>query len=793
MKTTGQRIITLLLITAIACCSLINARASSVEFIDIMTAEQLSLDPPYLYVGIKLLDKTGNSVLNPSQLLSFKANDVPVRAADSAASSTGHILLIDTSQYYFRTGLHIDVVKNLARAVLQQIPSGHLVYPIAVDDSGVSAQGWLSVSQAEAWVNGLVQSKTSTANLFDAIYQGMQMAMGSSAKGPAGVSSVFVITDGMLDGSNPSDSIKILNMPNQIRNVSFVIAWPDWKPYVGANRQSLSDGLLSLRTLAEGIGGVLVDVDYKPLTDRAKTGTLDTSGLARAVSAAVRSVSYYTLDLSPLVGAVSYTEKDAILLDVEAGGLVKKVSGIPFDTRQVPSPTPTPAPTPEPLTPEPVTPVPAPTQVVVLEQADTNARKAIKRLQDLYYLPAGHSVGEFDVLAQLAYDEFCRAHGIKETDGVSSEGWALLNSSMARPAPTATPTPTPTPVPTPSPSPTPVPTAEPLRDLYIGDSDLLNGNDHIRSFQAVLRRLGIFDMLGLDPEPGMFDTPTLDAVKFFSESYRVKNSAEQDSGISAAVQAELLEREWVALTPTPAPTAPPTPAPTAWTEGVKTWMSSNMYIGSFAMPNWLLVVICAALVLGIIILVILLRANEKSKKAAETGISQTNSQAQAKGGPQRRQEKENAGGSGDETQPNTDNDSTVPIKRGGRVITLTVEYAGSSKEVYPDLSAGAFTIGRKGKQGGEDYSLCLDARDKSVSRPHAELYAVTDQIYLRDVGSTNGTFVNEQKIPGASESGAYRGDSEATMPLDAAGGFSGWSLSRGDVIRIGNHRLTINW
>jgi len=50
-----------------------------------------------------------------------------------------------------------------------------------------------------------------------------------------------------------------------------------------------------------------------------------------------------------------------------------------------------------------------------------------------------------------------------------------------------------------------------------------------------------------------------------------------------------------------------------------------------------------------------------------------------------------------------------------------------------------FRIGRQ-----PDLSLCLDSRE--ISRLHAEIYPMQSSLYIRDLGSTNGTFVNYKRL-----------------------------------------------
>jgi pSer/pThr/pTyr-binding forkhead associated (FHA) protein len=80
---------------------------------------------------------------------------------------------------------------------------------------------------------------------------------------------------------------------------------------------------------------------------------------------------------------------------------------------------------------------------------------------------------------------------------------------------------------------------------------------------------------------------------------------------------------------------------------------------------------------------------------------------------------------------------------------------GGTKEIM--ISPAPFTIGRK-----SDNDLCLE--DGAVSGHHARIVKVQEVLFLEDLASTNGTFVNEQKIDRR-------------------------QLQDADSIRIGTHRL----
>ena len=63
----------------------------------------------------------------------------------------------------------------------------------------------------------------------------------------------------------------------------------------------------------------------------------------------------------------------------------------------------------------------------------------------------------------------------------------------------------------------------------------------------------------------------------------------------------------------------------------------------------------------------------------------------------------------------------------------------SGKEIIHDLSEQTTTIGRLAENA-------LQIDDASVSSSHAEIFSEEDHFFLRDLGSTNGTFINGEKI-----------------------------------------------
>jgi hypothetical protein len=88
--------------------------------------------------------------------------------------------------------------------------------------------------------------------------------------------------------------------------------------------------------------------------------------------------------------------------------------------------------------------------------------------------------------------------------------------------------------------------------------------------------------------------------------------------------------------------------------------------------------------------------------------------------------------------------------RAHLVVIAPEEQRGRSYELLDEL-----TVGR-----AAGCHIALD--DRFVSQLHARMFRRDDQCFIEDLGSTNGTFLNDEKVTGPA------------------------LLARGDVVRIGN-------
>lgn len=83
--------------------------------------------------------------------------------------------------------------------------------------------------------------------------------------------------------------------------------------------------------------------------------------------------------------------------------------------------------------------------------------------------------------------------------------------------------------------------------------------------------------------------------------------------------------------------------------------------------------------------------------------------------------------------------------------------------VSSGLTQGALVpLGKKKNILGRSFRACLPLEDERVSREHAQILMREGKFFLSDMGSTNGTFLNNEEVKGEVE------------------------IKSGDVIRIGN-------
>ena len=74
-------------------------------------------------------------------------------------------------------------------------------------------------------------------------------------------------------------------------------------------------------------------------------------------------------------------------------------------------------------------------------------------------------------------------------------------------------------------------------------------------------------------------------------------------------------------------------------------------------------------------------------------------------------------------------------------MAYIIQNQGTPQERVCDLKQGLNTIGR-----GLDNSIVVEDEARSLSRHHAEIQVSDRGIYVTDLNSSNGTFVNQTKI-----------------------------------------------
>jgi len=280
----------------------------------------------------------------------------------------------------------------------------------------------------------------------------------------------------------------------------------------------------------------------------------------------------------------------------------------------------------------------------------------------------------------------------------------------------------------------------------------------------------------LTPTLGVFDDATMQAINAYCETYSVNNTVV--NGVSASICQDILNTER-------APRETPT---VSMGEKIKEFLMRPLFaLGTFQVIMWMALVLCAVLVLGIIIVIVMMKSGDDNdlSKSSER-ISRTPASGQ-------NPDEYNQLVTRPQQQPMYfDSDKTMPegvgstIPEGfGMPISLRIEYLDKVRNESPIISS-AFTIGRR------DCALLLDPGDKSCSGKHAMLYTENGQLFIRDLDSTNGTYVNGNRISKVKDMQASLSDK--TMILDEQDPQDrGYMLNRGDVIRMGKHHITVHW
>lgn len=96
---------------------------------------------------------------------------------------------------------------------------------------------------------------------------------------------------------------------------------------------------------------------------------------------------------------------------------------------------------------------------------------------------------------------------------------------------------------------------------------------------------------------------------------------------------------------------------------------------------------------------------------------------------------------------------------------------GTTRQKFQFDTPGIYSIGR-----GEDCSLTIPKKqDNSLSRLHCQIILTASEVFLRDAGSSNGTYVNDKAV----QDGSRFLDSHDLNETDI-------KLNDGDTVRLGN-------
>lgn len=803
---------------------------------------------------------------------------LPISAKPIEADQIGHIVVVDLGWTWTDTINEKYVLIPAIQDYLSQLDSKSKVKFILAG-SGAKSTSYMTVSEGYAYIANNLKCVDGTVGLSSktAIDAALETAFNDAVQYRDG-DPIFKTVFALVDPANSGRGMSATGVRDSYQKTgnSFPVLIATIRPVTYIAQKKYKDVINDIETgikyydqFARSNGSQLEVLDFTFVAN-------STFSAGYNVGKTVLNRTYYTLDLTPIHDFINYTkEANEISIYVnDSRGDREEAAKYEVSNNALPTPKPTPTPTP---TPEATfTPTPTPIPWVVEENdSHAEAKRAIKRLQELYYLNVADKdlPEEFDKDCGYALMAFCDAHELTYDGKISIELYEFLMSDEAKSYPTPTPsvtvTVTPTPEPTPVPAiyigskstsakriikklqdlyylpadksydewtaecmlafqvacennnisyeeeyvddemyemfketslvpqvtatPTPPPVAEaeatiPPEGFKPGYTDGTDSN-FVARMQIILQNLNLYTT---EKQVGVLDQPTLEAIELYCAEYGVYLNPDRQYVERKIIQ-DILDngpnrKAYVAPTPS---------ASEKLTEFLK---KDVMMLGDFHVQMWMLMVVILILLFVIILIIIL--SGKKSDKRSDHSMSVSMG---GRGAPNSRQYSNNpyantsssygrpSYGDDDATRPQSHNvggaDDDATVKLGSGInVTLNISGGPSSGVQRVLIGSKSFIIGRPSRNGRE-CDLALEG-DSSVSRKHAALYYQDKQLFIRNL-SSNGTRVNGQPLSDQGSSAT----SDETVPLTSGsrGNAAGFELKRGDIVEISGYRITVNW
>lgn len=775
---------------------------------------------------------------------------VEIEASPFPADSIGHIIVVDLAWGWTSYVDEGTVIRPILNDYLNRLDRANLVKFIIATPNGISdSQQYMSVEQASAYVNNSLSlpeknlGKPMSTGIATALQLAYKEAATLDAAGPA-FKSVFAL----VDPANPSIADSATYIRNEYKKtgnsfpVTIVTVYVTtyMENYTGTETSKrVRSGLDFYDKLASANGTLLVRLNHR------RGEVISTDGITAAFSPR----KYFRMNLTPLHPLIDYArdEHEIVIEGRTRRGSAWQTEFSNIKTRMLPKPAYTPVPeiTPDPI----VTPEPP---VVGFNDNNVEAKRAIIRLQQLYYLDADKTFKGFEEECQFAFLHFCHINGIEEQDVILSYAYDLLMSDKAVPCPTATPTAAPT---------TPEPPVEPTPAPYIYSG--ISSTPASRLID-ILKRLYYLDS---DAHYNEWNSECMLALIEMCEA----------SGIDLDQELESVDQElynWIISSTTlvPKETVTPVPDPTVPPEGYRLGdmdtddssfiaqmqtilQALNLYtsekvVGQLDQATMDAVILyCQQYGMAMnssfridksIVTEILTNGGNRTPymvpapSFSEQFAAFLQKDALFLGSFQvkmwmlialalvlvfiivlicifshHKTEEHSISlphvSTAQQVTPGIASSSledvTIPLDGrrsmeddvtvplgSGMNVTLTISGGPSQGVVHALIGSKNYIIGRETSHGGE-CDLPL-AGDHSVSRKHAALNYHNGQLFIHNL-SMNGTSVNGHSL----DVNQRAANSEMTVPLNAVGqqNSSAFPLKRGDVIEICRYRIKIDW
>lgn len=273
-------------------------------------------DAARVQLGIRLLDSEGCAFPAKADEVTVYANDQSVRLPVQPVQSQGHLIVVDTSRYYYGRDYVTDQnIRDLIAAYLARVPSGQPVRFILAQETDSFVTDRFSVTEAARFASTLTLGRYSSSCINAAVGQAFDMAI-RPEDGMPPFNSIFIIADpdqesNAYDGHGLDKAVAACEYSGAHPPVLLAVPYREsfLKNAGSSKREALQQSFEAYRTFCRTVGGTYAEIPQA-------SSSIDTAALERVLDSWMDAALYLTVDCSPLAGSISGSGLQQVPLQV---------------------------------------------------------------------------------------------------------------------------------------------------------------------------------------------------------------------------------------------------------------------------------------------------------------------------------------------------------------------------------------------------------------------------------------------------------------------------------------------